>query len=796
VAAAPHANPYAEAGVATAAGDRAVELMKAAVRRTHGPEVLGGVGGFAGLFDAQALTAYRRPLLATSTDGVGTKVAIAQAIDKHDTIGRDLVGMVVDDIVVVGARPLFMTDYIACGKVVPERIADIVAGIAAGCADTGTALVGGETAEHPGLLGLNDYDVAGAATGVVEADRVLGAERVRTGDAVLALASSGLHSNGYSLVRHIVAGAAVSYGQHAADFGTTWGEALLEPTRLYTTPLLRLIDGLGGDVHALSHVTGGGIAANLARVLPVDAWVELDRSTWTPPPVFHVLADLGGLDLVDTEGTWNLGIGFLAVIAADRVDAATAALAADGIAAWQVGVVGGGAPVGQGPVNQEIYDSLLLLQHRGQDSTGIATAEASGVFHLHKARGQVREAFRTRDMRSLLGEIGLGHCRYATKGTASSEEEAQPFYVNAPYGIVLVHNGNLTNTRELTDELFHKDRRHLNTSSDTELLVNVLAYELQASMAGLELDPEQVFQAVSRVHQRVEGSYAAIALIAGYGLLAFRDPFGIRPLIIGTRPAADGKYEWVVASESLVMENAGFEIVRDVMPGEAVFIDLDGHLHTKQCADDPKLGMGERLADTIAKYTPAGTIDVVMPIPDSSRPAAMQVARKLGIEYREGFYKNRYVGRTFIMPGQAVRKKSVRQKLNAMSSEFKGKNVLLIDDSIVRGTTSREIIQMARDAGAKSVTFASAAPPVRYPHVYGINMPSRQELVAHGRTIPEIAVELGCDYLVYQEVEDLKAAILEGSDLDDLDMSCFDGRYVTGTVTEEYLAWVEGSQES
>ncbi|MBN9153738.1 MAG: phosphoribosylformylglycinamidine cyclo-ligase [Microbacterium sp.] len=343
MAAAPHANPYAEAGVDTAAGDRAVELMKAAVRRTHGPEVLGGVGGFAGLFDAQALTAYRRPLLATSTDGVGTKVAIAQAIDKHDTIGRDLVGMVVDDIVVVGARPLFMTDYIACGKVVPERIADIVAGIAAGCADTGTALVGGETAEHPGLLGLNDYDVAGAATGVVEADRVLGAERVRTGDAVLALASSGLHSNGYSLVRHIVAGAAVSYGQHAGDFGTTWGEALLEPTRLYTTPLLRLIDGLGGDVHALSHVTGGGIAANLARVLPVGAWVELDRSTWTPPPVFHVLADLGGLDLVDTEGTWNLGIGFLAVIAADRVGAATAALAADGIAAWQVGVVGGGA---------------------------------------------------------------------------------------------------------------------------------------------------------------------------------------------------------------------------------------------------------------------------------------------------------------------------------------------------------------------------------------------------------------------------------------------------------------------
>lgn len=479
--------------------------------------------------------------------------------------------------------------------------------------------------------------------------------------------------------------------------------------------------------------------------------------------------------------------------------------------------------VGQGPVNQEIYDSLLLLQHRGQDSTGIATAQPNGTFHVRKAKGQVREAFRTRDMRSLLGNLGLGHCRYATKGTAGNEEEAQPFYVNAPYGIVLVHNGNLTNTRELTEELFRKDRRHLNTTSDTELLVNVLANELQSTVSGLDLNPDEIFDAVTRVHQRVEGSYAAIALIAGYGLLAFRDPHGIRPLIIGTRQAANGGYEWVVASESLVLENEGYEVVQDVMPGEAVFVDLDGHLHTKQCAPDPqlmpcsfeyvylarpdsvmngisvyeaRLRMGERLADTIAKYTPAGSIDVVMPIPDSSRPAAMQVARKLGIEYREGFYKNRYVGRTFIMPGQAVRKKSVRQKLNAMSTEFKGKNVLLIDDSIVRGTTSKEIIQMARDAGAATVTFASAAPPVRFPHVYGINMPSRHELVAHGRTIPEIADELGCDYLVYQEVEDLKAAILDGSDVEDLDLSCFDGRYVTGTVSEEYLAWVEGSQSS
>ena len=339
---APQPVTYASAGVDTEAGDKAVELMKDAVRATHGPQVLGGVGGFAGLYDAAALTSYRRPLLATSTDGVGTKVAIAQAIDKHDTIGQDLVGMVVDDIVVVGAKPLFMTDYIACGKVFPERIADIVRGIADGCAATGTALVGGETAEHPGLLGIHDYDVAGAATGVVEASRMLGAERVQPGDVVLALASSGLHSNGYSLVRHIVAGAGIAYGDHAADFGRTWGEQLLEPTRLYTSPLLRLVDALGDGIHSLSHVTGGGIAANLARVLPVGTWVEVDRGTWAPPAVFRVLADLGGLSLEQTEGTWNLGIGFLAVVSADRADAAIAALSAEGIATWQVGVVADG----------------------------------------------------------------------------------------------------------------------------------------------------------------------------------------------------------------------------------------------------------------------------------------------------------------------------------------------------------------------------------------------------------------------------------------------------------------------
>ena len=483
------------------------------------------------------------------------------------------------------------------------------------------------------------------------------------------------------------------------------------------------------------------------------------------------------------------------------------------------GIVG---MVGHSPVNQDIYDALLLLQHRGQDATGIATAEPSGVMHMAKAEGMVREAFRTRDMRSLLGNVGLGHVRYATKGTASSEEEAQPFYVNAPYGIVLIHNGNLTNTRELTADMAHRDRRHLNSSSDTELLLNVLAHELQTTTSTVDLDSERIFEAVARTHERIEGAYAVIAILAGYGLLAFRDPFGIRPLILGKRIRA-GKEEWVVASESLVLENGDYEVVREVEPGEAVFITNEGTLFSKQCAKAPvlapcafeyvylarpdsvmngisvyesRLRMGDRLADTIAKHVPLDEIDVVMPIPDSSRPAAMEVARKLGIEYREGFYKNRYVGRTFIMPGQAVRKKSVRQKLNAMSTEFKGKNVLLIDDSIVRGTTSKQIIQMARDAGAKSVIFASAAPPIRHPHVYGINMPSKHELIAHGRTIPEIAEVLGADRLVYQEVEDLKAAITEGSELGDLDMSPFDGRYVTGTVTEEYLGWLEGSQTS
>ena len=330
---------YREAGVDTAAGDLAVELMKSAVSKTHGPEVLGGVGGFAGLYDVSFLKAYRRPLLATSTDGVGTKVAIAQALDKHDTIGFDLVGMVVDDIVVVGAKPLFMTDYIACGKVVPTRIADIVAGIARACSETGTALVGGETAEHPGLLGPDDYDVAGAATGAVEADALLGGHLVAEGDVVIALGSSGLHSNGYSLVRHILAKAGVGYTDISADLGGVVGEVLLEPTRLYTAPLLRLLSLKPGAVHALSHVTGGGIAANLARVLPVGSWVEVDRSTWSPAPVFRVLARWGDSTLESTEGTWNLGIGMLAVVGARDVDGVVAQLATDGIPAWTVGTV-------------------------------------------------------------------------------------------------------------------------------------------------------------------------------------------------------------------------------------------------------------------------------------------------------------------------------------------------------------------------------------------------------------------------------------------------------------------------
>ena len=473
-------------------------------------------------------------------------------------------------------------------------------------------------------------------------------------------------------------------------------------------------------------------------------------------------------------------------------------------------------------VNQEIYDSLLLLQHRGQDSTGIATMEGS-TFHLHKAKGYVKEAYRTRDMRALIGNIGLGHVRYATKGSADREEEAQPFYVNAPFGIILVHNGNLTNTRDIEQELFSVDRRHTNSTSDTEMLLNVLATELQSNIKTNQFLPEDLFKAVHSVQNRIEGSYASISLIAGHGLLAFRDPFGIRPLVIGKRISRDNKVEWMCASESLVLENNDYEIFRDVEPGEAIFINLNGEMFTKQCSSNPKLcpcafeyvylarpdsvmngisvyqarlRMGDYLAESIRKKVSSGEIDVVMPIPDSSRPAAMQVARQLSIEYREGFFKNRYVGRTFIMPGQARRKKSVRQKLNAMGEEFKGKNILIVDDSIVRGTTSKQIVQMAKLAGANKVTFTSAAPPVRFPHVYGINMPNRNELIAYNKSIEEIAQSLKVDNLVYQDISDLKKAIINGSEIKELEMSCFNGNYITGSVSNEYLNWVESNSIS
>ena len=472
------------------------------------------------------------------------------------------------------------------------------------------------------------------------------------------------------------------------------------------------------------------------------------------------------------------------------------------------GIVG---VVSSAPVNQLIYDALLLLQHRGQDAAGIVTQQERKFF-MHKAKGMVRDVFRTRNMRALPGTAGLGQVRYPTAGNAYSEEEAQPFYVNAPFGIVLVHNGNLTNAQELKAELFSTDHRHINTESDSEVLLNVFAHELEKSTRGVPLQPEDVFTAVRNVHRRVRGSYAVIALIAGHGVLAFRDPFGIRPLSMGR--SKDGTV--MVASESVSLEGTGHVFERHVAPGEAVFIDLEGKVHAQQCADSPKLfpcifefvylarpdsvmdgisvyqarlNLGETLAKRVVSTVPPNEIDVIIPIPESSRPSATQLAHLLGIPYREGFVKNRYVGRTFIMPGQGVRKKSVRQKLNVIASEFKGRNVLLVDDSIVRGTTSREIVQMARDAGAKKVYLASAAPPVRFPNVYGIDMPTSKELVAHGRTIEEVRQIIGCDALIYQDVEGMKRAI--GSlnpKLDGFDASCFDGVYVTGDINADDIA--------
>ncbi|HQR86221.1 MAG: amidophosphoribosyltransferase [Burkholderiales bacterium 35-55-47] len=462
------------------------------------------------------------------------------------------------------------------------------------------------------------------------------------------------------------------------------------------------------------------------------------------------------------------------------------------------------------PVNQLIYDALLLLQHRGQDAAGIVT-QLDRKFFMHKAKGMVRDVFRTRNMRALPGNNGLGQVRYPTAGNAFSEEEAQPFYVNAPFGLVLVHNGNLTNAHALKAELFSEDHRHINTESDSEVLLNVLAHEIDKTTRGLALKPEDVFESVRRVHRRIKGSYAVISMIAGHGLLAFRDPFGIRPLCIGR--GADGTY--MLASESVALDGTGHVFERDIAPGEAVYIDLAGQAHFMQCADAPqlkpcifeyvylarpdstmdgisvyqaRLNLGETLAKRVISVVPPTDIDVIIPIPESSRPSATQLAHLLGVPYREGFVKNRYVGRTFIMPGQGVRKKSVRQKLNVIASEFKGRNVLLVDDSIVRGTTSKEIVQMARDAGARKVYLASAAPPVRYPNVYGIDMPTPEELVAHNRTTDEVRDLIGCDALIYQDVEAMKQAVRDATagsapKLDGFDASCFDGIYVTGDVS-------------
>ncbi|HWI35856.1 MAG TPA: amidophosphoribosyltransferase [Burkholderiales bacterium] len=478
--------------------------------------------------------------------------------------------------------------------------------------------------------------------------------------------------------------------------------------------------------------------------------------------------------------------------------------------------------VARSPVNQLLYDGLLLLQHRGQDAAGIVTAEHN-MFHMHKAPGMVRDVFRTRNMRDLGGNMGIAHCRYPTAGSAFKANEAQPFYVNSPFGIVLGHNGNLTNSEQLKEEMFRTDLRHINTGSDSEVLVNVLAHELEKASVRLHLEPQTIFQAVMNVHRRLKGAYAVVAMIAGYGVLAFRDPFGIRPAVIGYNETDSGT-EYMVASESVALDALGFRILRDIAPGEAVFIDEDGRFHSQQCAPqaslnpcifeyvylarpdslidgasvyEARLNMGEKLAQKIRRQYSHLDIDVVIPIPDSSRPSGLQLATALGVPYREGFVKNRYIGRTFIMPGTAVRKRSVRQKLNPMAMEFSGKNVLLVDDSIVRGTTSREIVQMARDSGARKVFFASAAPPVRFPNVYGIDMPTRAELIAAHRTEEEVCREIGADALIYQDLEDLKDAIRRvNPKLVDFETSCFDGHYVTGDITTDYLRAIENQRDA
>ena len=473
------------------------------------------------------------------------------------------------------------------------------------------------------------------------------------------------------------------------------------------------------------------------------------------------------------------------------------------------GIVG---MVGKQPVNQYLYDALLVLQHRGQDAAGIVTSDGDKL-HMRKDNGLASDVFRTRHMLQLYGNMGVGHVRYPTAG-ASSSAEAQPFYVNSPYGIVLAHNGNLTNADDLKREVFVDDLRHINTESDSEILLNVFAHELQAQNK-LRVDEQDIFRAVEGVHRRCRGGYAAVAMIPGFGVFGFRDPNGIRPIVYGKRETDEGT-EYMIASESVSLDTLGFELIADIAPGECVLITKSGEIFTRQCAAQPVLSpcifefvyfarpdsiidnisvhkarsrMGKKLAAKIKRIWPEHDIDVVIPVPDTSRTAALQLAIQLGIPYAEGFIKNRYIGRTFIMPGQTVRKKSVRQKLNAIDLEFRRKNVLLVDDSIVRGTTSRQIVQMARDAGARRVYFASAAPPVRYPNVYGIDMPAASELVAHGRTEAEIEQELGADRLIFQDLPDLIEAVQKKSksNVDRFDTSVFDGVYVTGDVTSDYL---------
>jgi len=469
-------------------------------------------------------------------------------------------------------------------------------------------------------------------------------------------------------------------------------------------------------------------------------------------------------------------------------------------------------------VNQAIYDALTVLQHRGQDAAGIMTCD-NGKLYLRKQNGLVRDVFHTSHMINLRGNVGIGHVRYPTAGCASSAE-AQPFYVNSPYGIALAHNGNLTNADELKEALFRDDKRHINTESDSEVLLNVFAHELQSANK-LHINADDIFEAVRSTHRRCKGGYAAIAMITGIGIVGFRDPYGIRPIVFGKRTSEAGD-EYMIASESVALDALDFERIRDIAPGEAVFVTTDGVLHTQQCAENPisspcifehvylarpdsiiddiyvyraRLRMGEKLADKIKRDFPELSIDVVIPIPDTSRTAALALANRLGVRYREGFIKNRYIGRTFIMPGQTQRKKSVRQKLNAIELEFKGKNVLLVDDSIVRGTTSDQIIQMARDAGARNVYFASAAPPVRHPNVYGIDMPAAEELIAYNRTDEEVCEIIGADKLIYQDLDDLIDAVRAGNPaVEQFDTSCFNGEYVTGDVTPEYLSHLEKSR--